>query len=499
MVGLLAVIPVARAQDFPEAEHQAESTPSDENHAPPVFRMDAPNDLSLSTPTIKTPTDATPAVTPDKPAPADAAAASSDDARRIQMFLIPIGEDPGLFVAQTQIALEAEVNRMPGFHPVDLVAELAVPPPPEVLAKAAEARHAVEDGNIQLGEHQYVEAANRYGHALEFLSDAAIATTALEMAELYVRHGVALQYSGEDEKAHEEFRAAARMDLGRQLDVSKIDADASAALLNARRELGRGGAAGLSVITDPPGARVFIGGVYRGTSPLSIERLPVGLNFVRIDRPGATPYARLVEVKLNEDTPVRAKMTFTQETVELQNMLQQIPTTLDKDKLLPDMVRSLGRRFRLRRVVIATLQMARRDRANVRLAVFDMAREVRLADEHAVFAADDTLRDEVSKWGRAVFDRADGSRNRAAADPLQRSDGTEDWYADKFKPKPGEAAAAAPAADTTAAAPADSSPPAVQSADPPPPPADPPPKKAKTKKRGLDGDPLKGEDGTDDW
>jgi hypothetical protein len=403
------------------------------------------------------------------------------DTRRIQLFLVPIGENATREISAAQLALESEVNRLPGYAPVDLVEELAGPLPPGMVSKVEEARHAAQDGKAQLSTSQYVEATNRFRHAVELLSESAPATTPTELAEVMVRQAVGLLYSGDDEKAREVLRSAARIDLAARVDAKKVDNILGSELDGARKEIAKGLTGSLTVITTPPGSRVFIGGVYRGTTPVTVEGLPVGKNFVRIDRPGAQIRAQLAEVKPAADVTLREKMAFTTEATELQGDLHQLPTVLDRDKGLPDLIRAVGRRFHLARVVVATLQKSRAERSTVRLAVFDMAKEVRLADERGIFSSDpDALREQAATWARGVFDRADGSRNRSAADPLNRSDGTEDWYAQKYKPK--QKAKETDSAEASTAKPVDTA-------------AQPEPKKKKKSGKGN----LDSEDGTGDW
>ena len=223
---------------------------------------------------------------------------------------------------------------------------------------------------------------------------------------------------------------AARADLAGQVDGAQIDRKVGSQLAVARDEVSSGGTGALSVVTSIPGARVFLGGVYTGTTPLTIDRAPAGLNFVRLDRPGAFPVVRVVEVKEAYDTPLKVRLKFTPEALELQRTLQQVPRALERTENVPDMVTGLGSRFRLERAVVSTVEMERTNLAKVRVAVFDIPRLARLSDETSTFAVDveGGLEDAVAKWARMVFDKADGARDRTAEDPLDRSDGTEDWY-----------------------------------------------------------------------
>ena len=398
------------------------------------------------------------------------------DSRRIQVFLVPIGDAASLAAGKAQVALEGEVSKLPGFHPVDLVKELAVPPSERDQRQLAEALRVESDGNQQLAQHAYDEAANRYRKAVRLLAKSGNALTAATWADAWTRVAIALRLTGEDAGSKDAFRRAARADLANVVDGRRIDPRLGAGLDSARDEVRRGPDGALSVVTSPPGARVFLGGVYKGSTPLTIEHVAAGQNFVRLDRPGAIAVVRLVDVKDADDTPLRVPMQFTQEAQRLQQTLVQVPDALSHEAGIPDMLKALGRRFRLERAVFATVEMVRTGTAQLRMVVVDFDRQTRLADEKQTFNVDaeSGVDAAMSRWARHVLDDADHSRNRAASDPLDRFDGTEGWYKSKPPPRQDDDPDA-PAWDQHHYKP------------------------APVLKPGKGADPLDSENGTDDW
>lgn len=374
-----------------------------------------------------------PAPVPEKPARASKGGGKDDAAfgtRRLQLFLVPVGSAATLAGGPVQAAFEEEIRRQPGFSPVDLVEALSVPPSAEDARKADEARRAVTDGNKQMLSHEYGEAANRFRRAVRLLESANDALDAWQYADAWARLGVALKLAGEDEAAREALRMAARADLSNQVDARQIDRNAGSALDGAREDVAGGETGSLSIVTSTPGARVFLGGVFRGVTPVTIDRVPVGLNLLRIDGAGLFPVVKLVEAKPADDIPVKVKVKFTPEALELQKTVTQLPRALGRSEGVPDMVAALGRRFKLERSVVATIEMAKTNVARVHACIFDFPRQARLADETADFNIDleGGLEAAVGKWAAMVFDKSEGSRNRAAPDPLDRNDGTEAWY-----------------------------------------------------------------------
>lgn len=510
LAACFALLPAARADDdsststeTPAAQPQATVDDSSSDSAPSNAGLhDAlqQEDLSIHhakrrnpPPASTTGTGTTPVVTIDGEAAPDTVPV--DSTKHIQLFLIPLGEDTAPLLTPAQAALEGEVNNVKGFEPLDLVEALEPPPPADVAAKMTEARHSLQDGNQLLQSQQFAEATGRFQHAVDILTATAGYIHPNELADALVRLAIALQYSGEDDQARKAFKTAAMYDQAHKINGRKIDADLGAGLDNARRELARAPVGTLSVITAPPGSRVFIGGAYRGTSPVTVDHIPVGINYVQIDRPGAQRYVRLVEVKEGQDVAVKARMSFTDETMDLQKMLTAVPAAIDREKTIPDEVRGLTTRFRLDRIVIATVRRKTNELAEVRMAVFDMRRDARIADEHGLFHSEpDQLHDEVARWAHGVLARADGSRE-STADSLDRASGTEDWYAGNQKKKtaapPPEPAAVTPAPAATTAAADD---PGADADQPQPRPV-----KKKEKKKDEEIKSLDKATGTEDW
>ncbi len=350
--------------------------------------------------------------------------------RRIQVFLVPIGESAGLAAGQAQAALEREVDELPGYHPVDLVKELAVPPTERDRHRLAQALDVERDGDHQIAQHAYDEAVSRYQKAIRLLEHTGNALTAAVWADAWTRLAVALTLDGESRGAQQSFEMAARADLAGAVDGRRIDPRLGAGLDQARGAIAKGADGALSILTTPPGARVFLGGVYKGTTPLTIQNVAAGENFVRLDRPGALVEVRVVDVKPADDTPLRVAMRFTPEAQALQRTLVRVPRALEDQSGIPDMLQALGDRFRLQRAVFATVQMTGVETARVRMVVVDYDRRARLADETKKFAIhrDGTAEPVIARWARAVLDRAGHSRNRASSDPLDTFNGTEGWY-----------------------------------------------------------------------
>lgn len=405
---------------------------------------------------------------PRSPTYFDPNAQENSPGRRIQLFLVPLGSKVGTVAKAAQVALESELARLPGFTPVDLVSELTAPASPEELDQVAAAKRHTADGDSLMAAHDYVEASHRYQRARQALSASGIALEVADYVAISAKLGTALVLSGEERAGRMALLDAVRNDPSDKFSPPDLPSQGQRALNQARAALRQSPTGAVSVITSPAGSRVFTAGVYRGTTPLTLDSLPVGPILLRLDRPGAYPWVQIIETRPGRDTPVKVRMSFTPEARELQRMLVELPRDLKRGSGIPEIASELGRRFRLHRGVVATAQMNSQRSAGVRLVIFDYDRGLRLADESASFTvqSEEQLQSEIARWAREILDRAEDGGERNAADPLDRIDGTEGWYS------------------------------GVQSSDDD---EDEKDSKKKDEKKRRGGDPLRRVDGTEDW
>jgi PEGA domain len=64
----------------------------------------------------------------------------------------------------------------------------------------------------------------------------------------------------------------------------------------------------LLVVSDPPGARVFVNGRLVGSTPLDLPDVPVGSRVVRVEADGYEAWASAIRVVANQQTRVDASL-----------------------------------------------------------------------------------------------------------------------------------------------------------------------------------------------
>jgi hypothetical protein len=67
--------------------------------------------------------------------------------------------------------------------------------------------------------------------------------------------------------------------------------------------------ASVTVTSDPAGARVVLNNVQKGTTPVTIERAPVGENTIELQKEGFEAYKEQVKLQAGADNRVTAKLT----------------------------------------------------------------------------------------------------------------------------------------------------------------------------------------------
>ncbi|MBN2361038.1 MAG: PEGA domain-containing protein [Deltaproteobacteria bacterium] len=111
------------------------------------------------------------------------------------------------------------------------------------------------------------------------------------IANLYLAS--VLQQTGQPEAAIKHYRAALFLDPKLAIDPNVFPPDDIDNLERVRRDNEQGAKGSVEIASAPVSARIYIDGVYRGATPLTISNLPAGDHFLRIERNG---YDRIVGV-----------------------------------------------------------------------------------------------------------------------------------------------------------------------------------------------------------
>lgn len=77
----------------------------------------------------------------------------------------------------------------------------------------------------------------------------------------------------------------------------------------------------LEIYTTPPNAAVFVDGVYRGVSPITLDSIAVGKHFLRIEKHGYAPYGGPVEITTEQNLTSQTRLKSITRGDELRDLL----------------------------------------------------------------------------------------------------------------------------------------------------------------------------------
>jgi hypothetical protein len=189
----------------------------------------------------------------------------------------------------------------------------------------------------------------------------------------------------------------------------------------------------VQVKSRPAGARVYLDGELQGYTPLTLDTLAQGKHVVRVERPGHTVWAELVEVSPDEQE-LMAELVATDDYRAFDQQLTQVAGDVQKAKAGKPLV-SLGKQLGIERALTGTLKELD-ESGTLELAVgyFDFASGRRVGYQRITFQGDEfgELRSEITRLVNQLMNAADGSAERAppSDDPLDGKSGMEGWNAD---------------------------------------------------------------------
>jgi len=93
--------------------------------------------------------------------------------------------------------------------------------------------------------------------------------------------------------------------------------------------------ASLSIYANPAAAEVYVDGIFRGSTPLTIDRLPAGRHVVRVFRSGYTSYGRVIELLDGAEETVQAALKPTPQAAQFESLLRRAGPEAAQDGMGP--------------------------------------------------------------------------------------------------------------------------------------------------------------------
>jgi hypothetical protein len=137
--------------------------------------------------------------------------------------------------------------------------------------------------------------------------------------------------SGDSELGADAFRAVAMFDKRRTLDP-KMFPPSMIEIFNAAKSQVNAAPVGMvQMKSNPPAAEVYLNGVYKGITPLTLVKVPEGTHFVRIEKDGYLHWGQLVDFFATHEERVEANLNPGPGMAQLQKRVKELLGDLDDD------------------------------------------------------------------------------------------------------------------------------------------------------------------------
>jgi hypothetical protein len=132
----------------------------------------------------------------------------------------------------------------------------------------------------------------------------------------------------------------------------------------------------ISASSAPAGAMVWIDGVPRGVTPLTVDGLHEGAHVVRVTSDGRRTWGQLVYVVAKASVNVHAELAA---LGEIERRIEQAFVAADTNTDAPAAAAALGRALECGEVMLARVRQVKGDRVTVDAALYRVGDELRLA------------------------------------------------------------------------------------------------------------------------
>ena len=188
----------------------------------------------------------------------------------------------------------------------------------------------------------------------------------------------------------------------------------------------------LTVESTPPGARVFVDGIERGFSPVSMESIPVGKHFIRVERAGYITYGAFVDVADTGATSVRPRLEPTEEYSDIADNIDTLSRDIERRRGSRALSR-IGAKLEVDRALLGTIR-TEGSKVRLNLIIADFTEQAILSSATRTFQEDEhgEIAREVQRLGTKVINAANYAAHNneikaGSSDPLDHKTGMEEW------------------------------------------------------------------------
>ncbi len=261
-----------------------------------------------------------------------ATTARAAEGRSTACFALPTDEFSAKAAAVLGHLVRENFRRTKEFKQIDVRELLNRGAQDPRLASVEEAHKLLADGKEQYDNLELDAAIEALTQAREELRKSVGRMGAgKEYVEILLFIGASHILSGDSELSAEAFREVAMFDKRKTLD-SKMFPPSMIEIFNATKsEVAASPVGMMQMKSNPSASEVYLNGVYKGITPLTLIKVPEGSHFLRIERDGYLPWGQLVDFFATHEEKVEATLQASPGLAQFKKNTKTLLGDLDDD------------------------------------------------------------------------------------------------------------------------------------------------------------------------
>jgi hypothetical protein len=247
-------------------------------------------------------------------------------------------------------------QRAPEFSLMDVRAFLEEEPGDPRIAALQKAREFLKSGKEQYDNLELDASIDELNKAIEEFKKAAGRLGGGEdYLEALLYLGAAHILSGDNERGTDSFRTVAMFDKRKILDPKVFPPSMIEIFDKAKADVTASPVGTVLVKSEPTAAEVYLNGVFKGITPLTLVKIPEGIHFVRVEKDGCLPWGQQVEFYATHEETVEANLKEAALASRFSEEGKKVLSDLDEDPPKKEIVQ-FGEWLRVERLMLASVK-----------------------------------------------------------------------------------------------------------------------------------------------
>jgi tetratricopeptide (TPR) repeat protein len=195
-----------------------------------------------------------------------------------------------------------------------------------------QAKEHFNKGKVFYDESNFISAlAELEQSVLLYEQSFSFLETEQDFIDALVYYGVCTGMSGVMTDAVDSFKKAINFKPDAVYDFSKFPPHLKELYEKAKSELESAPRGSLEIVTIPANAEVYVNGHFKGISPIIVQNLPEGRNYIRIEKVGYSKWNSIAEIKGNTEESKTFQLMDAKRSMILNNILPALKTEITKE------------------------------------------------------------------------------------------------------------------------------------------------------------------------